>query len=655
IGDVIRGEFKEHGKTVRNEVVEILSGKKDITKPLYLHFAIKRLLHLKRRDFEKCAAGESPEVAVLAEIAAEMPEEVDALLRYSIDNVCANSDISDELHMALALLGGSHGGITEEALISYLIFNGIGHDRSAVMPYVYEIKNRLEDFIVYDGQWLNRRFALELYECYSSDDDTLNNVRRFIDVNRTSYRDEYFVRENMYQNRHDGPGLCDLLSARCLWKAGNAAVRKMYRRCFWNLMADGSITSETIYDRLYMKAAERYKRLYMEADDKDKLEESVEYELPLICDRDLLFRLLAEGFGHELYNYEKGDCAFILLYMLRIYLEELIFIGNSGYLIAVDEVPVPVLDVFEKTAVLYKSISKVLLNANKVSMNCEKIYSLVFDETVNFKEELNALGFGEMLEIHEEDRPVTYLRNSAYMTSALQFFVSLGTFDSRFRAVSNDVVANLFYFNSECLKDKMFETVKYAIVAYITGWANTLDREARRTPADVCSVRYYVDHPRREQLMHGYADALMLTLILLYELYHLEHFADIDGCPDAACGISKTVLDTAMALNQAASGLKWDNSVTLEEKVSIDILKYVLIMTVVKLSLSETQTRQLYSALRVDEFMKIDSLHAAVINPDLNSFLPPHIEEVFDSGADGENAIKNEIIKAVRELNLICL
>ena len=105
IGGVIRREFEEHGKKIRDEVVDILSAKRDITKPLYLHFAIKRLLHLKRRDFIKGKAGRSPEVAVLAKIATEMPEEVDALLRYSIDNVCANSDISDELH--------EHGGKKE--------------------------------------------------------------------------------------------------------------------------------------------------------------------------------------------------------------------------------------------------------------------------------------------------------------------------------------------------------------------------------------------------------------------------------------------------------------------------------------------------------------------------------------------------------------
>jgi len=505
IAKVIRCEFKGYGKTIRDETISLLCKKADIVKPLYLHFAVKRLLFLKKHDFDRCAKNENPEISLLSEIAAEMPDEIDSLLSYSIDNVCNNSDIKKEMLLAVRLLSESHGGITEEALCDYLVYNNVTED---VLSYVYEIKNRLQDFIIYDGIWIYRKFDASIYRSQVEEGD----IVQFIDSKRSNYRDEYYIRENLYINSLNADNLYSLLSARCLWKSENKELRVIYRKNFWSLVADGSIRIDLVDKKFFVNLLAEYATLDEES-----------YELIPFCDKDPVFRILSENLGQENYNFEKEDGILFLFRMAEMFLEELRFVEQSPILWELDVIPMSVLSIFEKLACIFKTFSKTILNIKDSKWNLQMIYENLLDSTIKYSSIINSLSCAEVLIDSTDNRAVTYYHNAVRLVSAADFLVNLGTYDSRF-STNKYITNNGIYFNWRYKNDKVFDTVKYAILYFLTKWTKNFDREGSLFAMDIVAIDYYVNYDKRTELMGSYNDALMLSLIFAYEIYKLGHF-----------------------------------------------------------------------------------------------------------------------------------
>lgn len=649
IVNVIRNEFEEHGKNIRQETINILERKNDILNPLYLHFVVKRLLFLKAHDFEKCATNESPEVKVLSEIANELPDNLPDLLKYSLKNINENSDISKQMRMVITLLSESYKGITEDVIIAYLIYKGAGRNKSEVMPYIYEIRNRIDDFISTDGIWYNRKFSRETYSWVLDRGD----VRKFVESRKKNYRSEYFVREYMYWNCDNSEKLYSFLSARVLWKFENASIRSMYRKAFWNLVEDGYIREEILDNALFMKLFDEY-------------ENTEDYYTGLICIKNPVFSLLTEEIEKEIRNYQNGDSIVFLLKIAEVYIKELIWIDKSAILTSLDAIPMEVLNIFEKLSYVYKIFAKILLNTQDSEWDLKKIYEILVEQTIN-EDFTNSLFCAEALIDNTDNRSVTFYYNAVRLLSAVDFFVYLGTYDERYSS-DKEIHGAGIYFNWRCKSHKVFDTVKYMLLYILTEWVKDFNSIGSQSAMDIVAVDYYLKYAERVDIMTPYDDALMLSLLILYETYKLSHFRKykdriekywiksypykrLECCsnPEEVSSddyeIRETVKRTVTELVIALKNVYSNEKVGLKEKCTLNLLGIKSFNLLLNAEISEKHKEELIipmaDVLRETKFLKEVSE-----NKDLNDYWP--IEYVFDNDED-------VIRQAVKELSFNCI
>lgn len=650
IKGIIKEEFEEHGKKIRSETIDILARKTDILKPLYLYFAVKRLLFLKAYDFKKCAQNESPEVKVLSEIATEIPDTLDELLAYSLKNISENSDISLQMKMVLDLLSESYKGVTENVILEYLMFKGVKSQKSDVMPYVYEIMNRIGDFISSDGIWYNRRFKKEIYSIEKSRTD----VKAFVESKKKDYRNEYYIREYMYWNCDNTEKLYSFLSARALWKFENASVRAIYRSLFWKLVEDSIIKEKTLDKAIFMNLFEMY-------------ENTDEYYTGLICDKDPVFRLLTEEIHNEIRNYQNGDSIFFLFRIAEVYIEELIWINNSAKLICIDDIPMDVLTIFEKLSYVYKVFAKSLLNTRYSERDLKKIYDTLAEQTVKYGDLINSLSCAEMLIDNIDERSVTYYHNAVRLMSAADFLINLGVYDERY-SCDNDIYGNGIYFNWRCKSYKVFDTVKYMLMYTLSEWVKDFNTIGSQFAMDIVAIDYYLKYVERGNLMTPYDDALMLSLLILYETYKLSHFRKyaesiekywvenypytrLVFCskPEDLIGddyeIRDTVKDTVTELVRALGNVYSNENVSLTEKCTLNLLGNKILILLLNAELTEKHKAELVIPL-AEVLSDTYFLKGTLENEDLHVYIP------YDYLLDTDEDV---IRQAVKELNFNCI
>lgn len=650
IADIIINEFNEHGKNVRQETIDILAKKTDIIKPLYLHFAIKRLLFLKAHDYEKCTSNESPEVRVLSEIADDLPDTLNELLLYSIKNIAENSDVTQQMQMIIALLSESYKGVTEEVFIDYLLYKNVGKTKSEIMPYIYEIRNRLDDFISTDGIWYNRRFSKNVYEWIPN----RNDVKVFVESRKKKYRNEYYVREYMYWNCDNAEKLFSFLSARALWKFENASVRVMYRNSFWNLVEDGFIKAETFDSSLFMKLFDLY-------------EDTDEYFTGLICIKNPVFRLLSEKIEEEVRNYQDGDSIVFLWRIAEVYIEELRWIYSSAILTVLDDIPMDVLSIFEKLSFVYKTFAKSLINAHNSEWNLREIYKELAEETVEYSDLINSLFCAEMLIDETDNKSVTYYHNAVRLLSASDFLVCLGTYDSRF-SFDKTIYNNGIYFNWRCSSYKVFDTVRYMLMYTLSKWVGSFNASDGQFAMDIVAIDYYLNYPERTDLVPKYDDALILLLTFVYEAYKLSHFrkynesienywiknypyTKLECCSDPEAvtendyEIRNTVIQTRDALITAVNEVYSNEVIGLKEKCTLDILGAKTFELLLKVDMPKKHRAELLIPIK-GLFEKKEFITIALKNEDLHNYLP--IEYMLENEED-------IIRQAVKDLNFDCI
>lgn len=650
IANVIRNEFEEHGKNITQGTINILKSKNDILNPLYLHFVVKRLLFLKAHDFEKCATNESPEVKVLSEIANELPDNLPDLLKYSLENINKNSDISEQMRMVITLLSESYNGITEDVIIDYLIYKGAGSNKSEVMPYVYEIRNRIDDFISTDGIWYNRKFPKTTYSWASDKDD----VKKFVDGKKKNYRSEYYVREYMYWNHDNSEALYSFLSARVLWKFENASIRAMYRKSFWNLVENGCIREEILDSTLFMKLFDEYGN----TDD---------YYIGLICTKNPVFSLLTEEIEKEIRNYQNGDSIAFLLRIAQVYIEELIWIDKSAILTVLNDIPMEVLNIFEKLSYVYKTFAKTLLNTQYSEWDLKKIYETLVEQTSDNINFINLLSCSEVLIDNIDNRSVTYYYNAVRLLSATDFLLHLGTYDGRYSS-DKEIHGNGIYFNWRYKSIKVFDTVKYMLMYTLSEWVKDFNTIGSQSAMDIVAIDYYLKYAERTDIITLYDDALMLSLLVLYKTYKLSHFRKykdsieeywikcypytrLECCsnPEDVSSddyeIRETVKCTVTELVSVLKNVYSTDKVGLKEKCTLNLLGAKSLNLLSNAEMSEKHKAELIIPM-ADILGETKFLKEALENKDLNAYLPTEYE--FDNDED-------VIRQAVKELNFNCI
>jgi hypothetical protein len=580
IADIIKNTFTDHGKAVRDETVAILCKKSDITKPLYLHHAIKRLLFLKKSDFERCGPGESPEVKVLSALAEELPDKLNDLLIYSIKNVYNNSDIDEEIMAAIRLLSDSYGWITDDIIVDFLVYKGVAEDRKKLLSYVYEIKNRLQDFILTDNEGIRRKYNKDVYNWIVPNNDVVS----FVEANKHNYKNEYFIQEYMYWNRDDGKKLDSFLSTKALWKFENKNLRKLYRKCFWNLMEDGYIKFYTIYNDSSLLLAQW--NVYPADDDEMKIYSFYERWSP--------FNLLSENLENEYHRYEKGDGVLFLFGMAFTYLYKIRHIFNKGIFTCQNDIPMYAITSIEHLCFLYRELYTNLVDTdNKDIVRFINSYIVLAEQTINspciniLKASLN-----DWLTDNADNRSISYCHSIIRLQFSCVTLLNLGEIDKRCRLNGAEGIEEFqIYFNWNHKDDKIFDTVKQTLLCL---FLKIFEKNNPKTAMYIKAVEYYLDYADRKECIDEYEDAVILSVLFIYEVLHLSYFRSYSDSVESYriknypytvsdvfnlkvdyedISLRGCISDTISELRKAFETAYVSDTVSLTEKCILDYLK----------------------------------------------------------------------------------
>lgn len=428
----------------------------------------------------------------------------------------------------------------------------------------------------------------------------------------------------------------------------------MYRKSFWNLVENGCIREEILDSTLFMKLFDEYGN----TDD---------YYIGLICTKNPVFSLLTEEIEKEIRNYQNGDSIAFLLRIAQVYIEELIWIDKSAILTVLNDIPMEVLNIFEKLSYVYKTFAKTLLNTQYSEWDLKKIYETLVEQTSDNINFINLLSCSEVLIDNIDNRSVTYYYNAVRLLSATDFLLHLGTYDGRYSS-DKEIHGNGIYFNWRYKSIKVFDTVKYMLMYTLSEWVKDFNTIGSQSAMDIVAIDYYLKYAERTDIITLYDDALMLSLLVLYETYKLSHFRKykdsieeywikcypytrLECCsnPEDVSSddyeIRETVKCTVTELVSVLKNVYSTDKVGLKEKCTLNLLGAKSLNLLSNAEMSEKHKAELIIPM-ADILGETKFLKEALENKDLNAYLPTEYE--FDNDED-------VIRQAVKELNFNCI
>ena len=340
-----------------------------------------------------------------------------------------------------------------------------------------------------------------------------------------------------------------------------------------------------IDDRFFMPILELYLDLEYEIDSR------------LIAAANPVIRLLTENITDETaYLSDRGDGIILLYRLAQIYLEEMRYIDESGWMLCISDIPGEVIEVFNRAAYLFKVISGFLLHGGPSEWNLKLIYQELCESIRSYFSVIENLECYEMLVCSEEEESISYGYARSRLVAAVNFLFYLNPYQEALQSGEAGCPQEIC-FNWKLQDDKLFDTAKYWILNRLTRWISGVDLTRSRTAMDIISIDYYVNYSRRETRMNPFADAMLLLLILYYEIDQLDHFRsypeevesywienfpyvveesvfDPEELKELEFELRDTVLSTIQALSGALKAVQDSIDIGLKEKCIVEILKH---------------------------------------------------------------------------------